>query len=179
VKRKKKEKKSKSAPEFKLGECRELLRHDFTPDEAVAMSVEMANNYKALAIKDKDRASVVSQFTSDIKALEAKLAAIAERLSAGYEMREVACEIRWDYAKDRKTVTRTDTREIIRDERIPESERQVELPLKEKTPDQLVADAKAAVADAQREIEKRSEKLKAPLAPEERASILATGSADL
>jgi hypothetical protein len=170
--KKKNEKKSKADPEIKLGESRELLRHDFTPDEVVAMSTEMANNYKALAIKDKDRASVVSQFTSDIKSLEAKLAAIAERLSAGYEMREVVCEVRWEYAKDRKVVTRTDTREIIRDKKIPESERQIEIPLK--TPDQLVADAKAAVVDAQKEIDKRSQTLKAPLTPEEKKTAEAT-----
>jgi len=165
--KKKGEKKQKTDPEFKLGECREYLKHVFTSEEITIMAQEMANNVKAHAIREADKAAVVSQFSSDLKALEAKIAAAAERLSAGYEMREVVCEVRWDYKKDQKLIIRTDTREIVRDERIPDSERQMEIQVG-KTPEQIITDAKQAVADAQKEIDKRSQTVKVPLTPAEK-----------
>jgi len=166
--KKKNEKKSKADPQIKVEETHEMHQYKYTPEELLGISRELAGHLNAITTTKKQQKSVLSQFGTDLTVLESKIAAATQRLTDGFETRSVPCEIRWNYTTNHKIVVRMDSREIVRDTEIPESERQVELPLKEKTPDQLVADAKAAVKDAEREIDKRSQTLKAPLTADER-----------
>lgn len=101
------------------------LRCVLTEDERRQIASDMA---QAVCIKDaldNEMASIKAQFNAKVKEAEAKISGSAEKIRAGYEMREVDVEVVIDHEEGYVTETRTDTGEIITSRKLTPAERQM------------------------------------------------------
>lgn len=91
------------------------LRVDFTPEEIVEMREKIAHNLQELAQKKDALQSINRQMKGDISLQEQETNLLASKSNSGYEMRNIACEIKSDWQNRRIVVTRKDTGEIVED----------------------------------------------------------------
>jgi hypothetical protein len=90
------------------------LRYDFTALEIHDLSLKLANKTQDKSRIAEEKKSVVSQYKSQIDALDAELSGISSKVANGYEMRKVECEIQYHKPEQgKKTIIRKDTTEKI------------------------------------------------------------------
>lgn len=90
------------------------LRYDFTAAEIHDLSLKLANKTQDKSRISEEKKSVVSQYKSQIDALDAELSGISSKVANGYEMRKVECEVLWHKPEQgKKTLIRKDTNEKI------------------------------------------------------------------
>lgn len=88
------------------------LRYDFTASEVHDLSLKLANKTQDKSRVAEEKKSIVSQFKSQIDAIDAELNLISSKVANGYEMRKVECEIKYHLPEQgKKTVIRKDTGE--------------------------------------------------------------------
>lgn len=88
------------------------LRYDFTASEVHDLSMKLANKTQDKSRITEEKKSVVSQYKSQIDAIDAELNGISSKVANGYEMRKVECEIKYHLPEQgRKTIIRKDTGE--------------------------------------------------------------------
>jgi len=88
------------------------LRYDFTASEIHDLSLKLANKTQDKSRIAEEKKSVVSQYKSQIDALDAELSGISSKVANGYEMRKVECEIKYHLPEQgKKTIIRKDTGE--------------------------------------------------------------------
>ncbi len=88
------------------------LRYDFTAVEIHDLSMKLANKIQDKSNIEDEKKSIVSQYKSQIDAIDAELSSVSSKVANGYEMRKVECQI--DYHKPeqgKKTIIRKDTNE--------------------------------------------------------------------
>lgn len=106
------------------------LRHDFTDVELSSMGRELAQVHKRVATLTKEKEDVVSAIKAKVTAAENRAANLAQSLNEGYEMRPTECTVEFHKPNDGfKTITRTDTGEIVDVEKMDAHEMQEQLPL--------------------------------------------------
>ncbi len=103
------------------------LKYQFSKAELEAMAKQLADDCRAKQTKEAEAKGVAAQFKADIAIIDGKIASASEKISSGYEMRMIKCRTVIDYKRDKKTVARIDTGEVIEEGKIPDSERQVEM----------------------------------------------------
>lgn len=90
------------------------LRYDFTAVEINDLSMDLANTTQQIAAKQDEKKSVVSQFKAKIDELESKTGLLANKVSSGYEIREVECEVLYHKPEQgKKTMIRSDNKQKI------------------------------------------------------------------
>lgn len=86
------------------------LRYDFSAVEVHDLSMEMANKTQELNQVAQEKKSVTSSFKSKMDTLSVSVNSLADKVSSGYEIREVQCDIKYHWPKQgMKTLTRKDT----------------------------------------------------------------------
>jgi hypothetical protein len=110
------------------------LRCKFTNDELLVIGKELAEHNGSLAALENDKARVVSDFAAKIKGAEAHISIMANKISTGYEFRDVPVTITMHTpVVGRKTIKRDDTSEQVSIEDMTPDELQPELVELEKT----------------------------------------------
>lgn len=89
------------------------LKCILTEEEKKQIAVEIAQAICQKNFLEDELESIKGQIEAQVKEAEAKISGNAEKIRAGYEMREVECEIEIDKNKNTVCVTRIDTGEII------------------------------------------------------------------
>lgn len=90
------------------------LRCKFTNDELLVVGKELAEANNALTALENDKARVVSDFAAKIKGAEAIVSIASNKISTGYEFRDVPVTIAMHEPESgKKTIVRDDTKEIV------------------------------------------------------------------
>lgn len=106
------------------------LRYDFSDAEMLQMGKELARVNERIGALEKDKEEVVSAIKAKISRSEGEGSHLSLCLNKGYEMRDIECVI--EYHKPingRKTITRTDTGEVVEETYMDSHEMQEQLPL--------------------------------------------------
>mgnify|MGYP001611050355 CR=1 FL=1 len=104
----------------KVKQITEYLRYDFTRMELVERAQELARSLQEIQRLEGNCpwcpvASVKKNIQSQVAEQEAKRNRLSNCVAAGYEMRDVPCEVRFnDPESKKKTVIRLDNLEIVR-----------------------------------------------------------------
>jgi hypothetical protein len=125
------------------------LRHDFTAQELGDLGRDLALAQQQLSAVDAERKTVMQQFNSRLGEIANRSDGLANRITAGFEMQDIAVEEVIDYARDEVVVRRADNRKVIeRLKPIPSMYRQMSMPI-----DAAPPAAGAAAADATAPVE--------------------------
>ena len=103
---------------------REHLAVKLTEAELLEAGSEVSKDLQDLSAMGDKKADVAADFKSKEKKLDANIAILSRKLSTKEEYRDVNCEWFYDLKKDKKTLKRLDTNEIIRVEDITSNDRQ-------------------------------------------------------
>jgi hypothetical protein len=103
------------------------LKKVFSQDEVVSMATLLARATTDKREKEEQKKTVDSQLKAEIDSFNATANVLSSKISVGYEMTDVKCQIIDDLATLVRTVIRLDSGEIIDVGKVPESERQLDL----------------------------------------------------
>lgn len=103
------------------------LKCFLTEEEKRELATDMAQAVCQRDSLENNMESIKAQIKAEVKKTEAIISGNAEKIRAGYEMREVECEVMIDRDKNSVTALRLDTGEIIEERRLTFAERQISL----------------------------------------------------
>lgn len=110
-----------------------LLRYTFTDAEILEIGRQMAQAAQQRDRVEDERKSVMAQLKSRHEEASAKINLCSTRISAGYEMRSIMCEVHYDKpSTGRKTLYRLDNGEMVGIEDMSSEERQLQLRFEDK-----------------------------------------------
>jgi hypothetical protein len=90
------------------------LRYDFTAVEVHDLSMALAGKNKEIVTLKKQKSSVVSQYTAKINEAEANCNDLSNKVSDGYEHRDVDCEVIFNQPENgKKTIIRKDSNTLV------------------------------------------------------------------
>jgi hypothetical protein len=90
------------------------LRYDFTAVEIHDLSQALASKNKEIVTLKKQKASATSQYTAKINEAEASCNDLSNKVSDGYEHREVDCEVIYNQPdQGKKTIIRKDSNALV------------------------------------------------------------------
>jgi hypothetical protein len=101
-------------PERMVKTTRESLKCYLTQEERNEITNQLTAALQEIDQLDQELAAVKKQFASDKESRQGIVKSCTQRLTNGYEMRPVDCEVVYDYQNHSVTMTRTDTGEIVR-----------------------------------------------------------------
>lgn len=95
-------------------ECSQSLRYTFSEPELKECGKRLAETHSKLAELERDKKRVTSDFGAKISAVKAEGSSLAEKVSTGYEVRDIACTATMDTPTiGKKRITRNDTGEEV------------------------------------------------------------------
>lgn len=113
-----------------MQKTQEYLKYQFSEDELKDASKKLAYENQNFDELEDAKKALTSEFTSKINSSRASISKLSSNINNGYEYRYIECEITMDAPETgQKTITRTDTGEIVRIEEMSDREMQGELPL--------------------------------------------------
>jgi hypothetical protein len=128
----------------------EYLRHEFTKEERLEMGDSLAQAHNRMAAVEDEEAVMKAQIKDKKAGLEQIIGRLARNLGNGFEMRNVDCELVYDSPNvGEVTFRRKDNGEFVKARPMTETERQMDLPLEEKS--DAVAEASAGESAANAE----------------------------
>jgi hypothetical protein len=107
----------------------ENLKCVLTKEELLVYGKEVAQAQLNKVTTMDNLKSYQTKIKSDIAICDAKINSVSEKIRSGTEWRDVECTVTFDWDKGIKSIYRIDTGEFIRDDIIPEHERQEKLDL--------------------------------------------------
>lgn len=111
---------------------RKYLRYDFSDAEMLQMGKELARVNERIGALEKEKEEVVSAIKAKISRSEGEGAHLSLCLNKGYEMRDIECIVAFHSPRNgRKTITRTDTMEVVSEEPMDAHEMQEQLAIEE------------------------------------------------
>jgi len=88
---------------------RRTVKHNFTNDELLVLSEDMAVKNQELRHQEDEKKSVLSQYSSHINELKESISSLATKVANKFEHREVECTVEFHTPeRDVKTLTRKD-----------------------------------------------------------------------
>lgn len=112
------------------GVCKMSLRCTFTHDELVEQAKRLAEANRQKQRLEDDKKNIVAEYTSRITAQSLEVTVISEKVTNGYEHRDVECRVVYDQPKaGMKTIYRTDTGDVVDQRQMNDEERQLKLSL--------------------------------------------------
>ena len=88
---------------------RRTVKHNYTNDELLFLSEDMAVKNQELRQQEDEKKSVLSQYSSHINELKESISNLATKVANRFEHREVECEVEYHKPEqDVKTLTRKD-----------------------------------------------------------------------
>jgi len=106
-------------------EIREYLKYFFTEDEIRNLGKEMAQATIQANEAEEQKKAAMAEFKDKIEKHLLVARQASRFISNGYEMRNIDCIKRIDYANETVTITRKDTGEVVEERKIHDSERQM------------------------------------------------------
>lgn len=106
----------------------EMVRYNFSQGELVELSREQARYFNELKAAEDQLASVKADFKNTTTKLEADINRCAQRVTSGYEMRNIPCLIlkaRPDH--ESLLIVRTDNGRVLKRRKMNADERQISL----------------------------------------------------
>lgn len=100
------------------------LQYKFSPDELRQLGRYLAESQIQLRQLDDDRKCVVDEWKARISAKEAEIVSLSNKVSSGYEYRDISCEITLNEPINKKTARRLDTGEVVWVRDLTDSEKQ-------------------------------------------------------
>lgn len=104
--------------------CTRSLECKLTDSEKLSYAKEMSERIGKKSASEDQLKAATTQIKADIAGHDARIQAIASKLTSGTEYRDVECEIRYDWKKKIKEIIRKDTGEIIHADIIPDKDLQ-------------------------------------------------------
>lgn len=101
-------------------------------DKYIEYSKELAGYNKKMLRLDNEKKSYNKQIGYEISKVEASIQELSDKVGTGKEMRDIDCEVKYDWDKGEKTIIRLDLNEIVTTDIITETEKQMEIELTEK-----------------------------------------------
>ena len=108
---------------------KESVRYKFTPNEIVDLGDALSREYRKLSEAKLAKSAAAAAHGAEIKAIEQNCTDMADKITLGYEYRDVECEVEFNTPRSgTKRIIRPDTGETVRDLPMSEEERQESLP---------------------------------------------------
>lgn len=86
------------------------LRYDFTATETHDHALELAKKNQELAQLEDQKKSVISSYKARIDEVQARINALSEKVTTGWETRDIECRVAYHQPQEgKKTIFRTDT----------------------------------------------------------------------
>lgn len=117
---------------FSKVETERTLKHTFTKLELEDLQKQIAREYANLNLVESEKASVVSSYGTKIKTLKSTLGGLAQSINQGYTHIPMKCVTIYNWKAGIKTLAHPETGEILEEEKIADTERQMKLPVLEK-----------------------------------------------
>lgn len=116
--------------QLKDGEIKMSLRCVFTHAELLERSKQLAEANRQAAELENDKKRAMDEYKSRISNVVLNVSVLSEKVTTGYEFRDVACRVRYDYPKPgKKTIIRLDTNEEVGVHDMNNEEKQLKLSL--------------------------------------------------
>ena len=110
--------------------CSEYLKYIFTEEEMAENAQTLARKTRSLQEFALKKKQLAADLKKEEEALNSETATLARYVGDGYDFRMIDCSISYDLPKvGVKTIFRMDTGEVVRTERMADSEMQRELSL--------------------------------------------------
>lgn len=129
-----------SPPPIHRKECKELLKHTFTPSERAEIADAMARGVQERDAAQNTLKTATANLKAAVASAEARVTEEAARLNTGWELRQTKCEKVFDYGSATVRLVRLDTYETVWERSLSDEERQTEFPKQAMAPE---ADAAA------------------------------------
>lgn len=98
-----------------------------TPDELLEVGGDLARSSNELKDIENRKAEVNAQFAAELKKAKAEIEISSRKISTQEEMREVDCDVIINTSEFKKTIVRTDTGVVVREENLTSEDLQMEL----------------------------------------------------
>lgn len=117
---------------LKIKKIKKHLRCILTDKELLGIGKELAESSNDLNQVENDKKRVVSDFNAKVAEKEAIIAQLSNKISTGYEYRDVDCTVTYHFPKEGfKEIKRNDTSELIETLEMTEAECQEEIEFRE------------------------------------------------
>lgn len=107
------------------------LQYKFNAEELRILGHDLAEAQIQLRQLNDDRKRVADEWKAKISTKEAEIASLSNKVSSGYEFRQIPCEITLNEPINKKTIRRLDTGEIVGIQELSDYERQRTLKFEE------------------------------------------------
>ncbi len=107
----------------------QTVKHKFTPEEQNELQRTLARKIEEVSQTETDKKAAVSQFTARINQIRTEVNALAVSVNQGYTFLPMECRVIYYWKKGTKETIHPETGEILKEEKITESERQEMLPI--------------------------------------------------
>ncbi len=103
----------------------ESVKYEFGPNELRALGMDLARATAQVYELEAEKKAVAARFAGEIKRANKQVSEITTKLNNGYELRDVAVRVVMDLPREgMKSIFRTDTQELLREEVMTPEERQ-------------------------------------------------------
>lgn len=102
-------------------------RHTFTHLELAEKQRQLVNTIHNLELKEDEKTAVMSEFSSDIKAMNNQIRLLSKHIRDGYEQRNITCTLVKDFILKEKVYRSVMTGEVVMIEPFTESDYQMTL----------------------------------------------------
>ena len=106
----------------------QYLPCEFTEEEMQKKAGEMANKLRERTTLNNEKLRALANFSSQIKSMDGEIAKLSSDYSAGYEYRNVKCDVFIDYKDNIKRWVRSDTGAVAKESKLTLEDMQMEFP---------------------------------------------------
>ena len=104
----------------------ELVRYDFSSQERVDLAVEQSRHSNIIRAAEEELGSIKADYKHRVSVLEADMNRCADKVTSGYEMRNVSCLVlKFRPDNDSMLIVRTDNGRVLKRRRMNADERQL------------------------------------------------------
>ena len=104
----------------------EFIKYVFTESEKKDIAAEMAQKIVTLQQTEDDLKAIKSDFKSQIDGVQAGINSAATKLTSGYDMRSIKCQVVPNYLKKVWEYIRVDTGEMVKKKSMTSNDLQME-----------------------------------------------------
>jgi len=104
----------------------EFIKYIFTEEEKREIAGEMAQKIVNLQQAEDDLKAIKSDYKSQIDSIQAGINSAATKMTSGYEMRSMKCQVVPNYEKKIWEYIRVDTGELVKEKRMTSNDLQME-----------------------------------------------------
>ena len=104
----------------------EFIKYVFTEAEIRDIAAEMAQRIVNLQQAEDDKKAIMSDYKSQIDGIQAGINSAATKMTSGYEMRSVKCQVIPNYIRKVWEYVRVDTGELAKEKGMTSNDLQME-----------------------------------------------------